>query len=150
VDVNKEARSQNRVPGEKTMEISESLEQILDATDLFGESFYELFLSTYPEVQEYFEGVNMSRQAVMLTMALTIVEQHATSQLPQQRNTFFIWGKRIVSEEFRKTCTNNGATRCSRRSINSTVISGTCNLPLNGAKQSKARSKSCSKFTSGA
>jgi hemoglobin-like flavoprotein len=82
VDVNKEARSQNRVPGENTMEISESLEQILDATDLFGESFYELFLSTYPEVQEYFEGVNMSRQAVMLTMALTIVEQHATSQYP--------------------------------------------------------------------
>ena len=55
------------------MEISESLEQILDATDLFGESFYELFLSTYPEVQEYFEGVNMSRQAIMGCMSGVVV-----------------------------------------------------------------------------
>lgn len=64
------------------MDIAESLERIFDSTDLFGESFYDLFLTTYPEVQKYFEGIDMNRQAVMLTMALTLVEQYASSKYP--------------------------------------------------------------------
>lgn len=64
------------------MDIGDSLEQIFDSNDLFGEAFYELFLTAYPEVQKYFEGIDMNRQAVMLTMALTLVEQYASSKYP--------------------------------------------------------------------
>jgi len=64
------------------MDIGDSLERIFDSSDLFGDSFYELFLTTYPDVQKYFEGVDMNRQSVMLTMALTIVEQYASSKYP--------------------------------------------------------------------
>lgn len=64
------------------MDISDSLDQILDSNQIFGESFYELFLISYPEVQKYFEGVDMKRQAVLLTMALTVVEQFHCSEQP--------------------------------------------------------------------
>ena len=57
------------------MNISESLDRLLDSNQVFGESFYEVFLNCYPEVQKYFDGVDMQRQAILLTMALTIVEQ---------------------------------------------------------------------------
>ncbi len=58
------------------MQIDESLDRILESQEIFGEAFYEVFLSTYPEVQEFFHGVDMQRQAVLLTMALTVVEQN--------------------------------------------------------------------------
>lgn len=75
------------------MDIEESLEQIFASTDLFGESFYELFLTAYPDVQKYFEGIDMNRQAVMLTMALTLVEQYASSKYPAARKYLQQLGK---------------------------------------------------------
>ncbi len=62
------------------MDISESLNRILESNDIFGESFYEIFFNSYPDVQAYFDGVDMKRQAVLLTMALTVVEQFYSQQ----------------------------------------------------------------------
>ena len=56
------------------MEIRESLQKVLDSRDLFGTIFYEEFFGRYPEVKKYFEGVDMDRQALVLTMALTVIE----------------------------------------------------------------------------
>jgi hemoglobin-like flavoprotein len=58
------------------MEIRESLQKVLEARDLFGTIFYQEFFSRYPEVKKYFVGVDMDRQALVLTMALTVIEHH--------------------------------------------------------------------------
>lgn len=58
------------------MNISKSLDYILNSKEILGHTFYEVFLEDYPEVQKYFEGVNIVRQGVLLTMALIVVEQY--------------------------------------------------------------------------
>jgi hemoglobin-like flavoprotein len=64
------------------MDISESLDRILDSQETFGNSFYDIFFERHPDVQQYFKDVNMKRQAVLLTMALIIVEQYFRSPYP--------------------------------------------------------------------
>ena len=64
------------------MDIHESVELILAAQDTWGERFYDVFLHQYPDVQEYFSGVNLSRQGVLLTMALIVVEQYYSGEYP--------------------------------------------------------------------
>lgn len=58
------------------MEIHESLERILESEELFGSLFYEVFFQQYPEAAAHFDGIDMRRQALMLTMALTVIEQY--------------------------------------------------------------------------
>ena len=57
------------------MNIHASIERVLTSQKIVGELFYEEFLEGFPEVQKHFHGVNMQRQAVLLTMALIVVEQ---------------------------------------------------------------------------
>jgi hemoglobin-like flavoprotein len=64
------------------VDISQSLDRILNSQDVLGELFYDIFLHQYPEVQHFFEGVNLRRQAVLLTMALIIVEQYYSNPYP--------------------------------------------------------------------
>jgi len=65
------------------MDIHESIDRILDCEDMiFGDAFYEVFLARYPQVQKYFEGVNMQRQSVLLTMAMLVIEQYEGSAYP--------------------------------------------------------------------
>ncbi len=60
------------------MRIEESLEQVLNSKQIFGESFYEHFFRDYPEVRPFFEHVNIERQAIQVTMALMVIErQHS-------------------------------------------------------------------------
>jgi hemoglobin-like flavoprotein len=61
---------------EKVLNIHQSLEQILRSKDAFGESFYQVFFDRYPHVRKHFDGVNMRRQAVLLTMALIVIERY--------------------------------------------------------------------------
>lgn len=63
------------------MDIHESIDQILASDDVLGTAFYEAFLQ-YPEVQKFFDGVNLKRQSVLLTMALLVVEQCETESSP--------------------------------------------------------------------
>jgi hemoglobin-like flavoprotein len=58
------------------VDIHASLNKILQARDEVGRMFYDHFLSQYPEVQRYFQGVDLKRQSVLLTTALMIIERH--------------------------------------------------------------------------
>jgi hemoglobin-like flavoprotein len=58
------------------MEIKESLKKILESDRVFGEMFYEVFFDHCPEAKPYFAETDMDRQALVLTMVLTLVEQH--------------------------------------------------------------------------
>ena len=64
------------------MDIQESINRILDSEAVLGDMFYNTFLNRYPQVKQYFEGVNLQRQAVMLMMALLVVEQFETQKYP--------------------------------------------------------------------
>lgn len=61
------------------MDISESLEQVFSSTDLIGTQFYKRFLANCPEAEAFFKDVDMQRQSVVVTMALTLVEQYYKS-----------------------------------------------------------------------
>ncbi len=61
------------------MNIQESLQQILASKEDFGQQFYKLFFAQCPEVKKYFAGVNIDRQAVLLTMALVVIEKQYSS-----------------------------------------------------------------------
>lgn len=61
------------------MDIHQSLERIYDSKDLLGDRFYAHFFASCPEARPYFEGVDMHRQAMVITMALTLVEQYFRS-----------------------------------------------------------------------
>jgi hemoglobin-like flavoprotein len=64
------------------MTIDESLERILKRREVAADLFYVIFLEAFPEVQKYFAGVNLRRQAVLLTMALMVVKNHFTGDYP--------------------------------------------------------------------
>ena len=58
------------------MNIQESMQGILRSEAIFGEQFYPTFFSRCPEAREYFEGTDMKRQALVITMTMTLIEQH--------------------------------------------------------------------------
>ena len=64
------------------MDIHQSIDEVLDSEDILGQLFYEIFLTRYPDLQQYFAGVNMQHQAVVLAMALLMIEQYDTYRYP--------------------------------------------------------------------
>jgi hemoglobin-like flavoprotein len=64
------------------MNLTDSLGDILDSDLRFGRAFYETFFKRYPQVENYFEGVNMHRQAAILTMTLLVIENYRAAQRP--------------------------------------------------------------------
>ena len=64
------------------MRIDESIDRILRSQDIFGEAFYDVFLRQFPEVQEYFHDVDMKRQSLVLTMAVSLIGQHHSRRYP--------------------------------------------------------------------
>ena len=64
------------------MDIQESVSRILESEAVFGDSFYDVFFTRFPQVQQYFSEVNMKKQAVLLTMAMLVVEQYHGSSYP--------------------------------------------------------------------
>ncbi len=64
------------------MNIQDSLHRILASKKIFGQYFYETFFARCPEARQYFRNVNIERQAVLLTMALVVIEkQHGSAYL---------------------------------------------------------------------
>ncbi|QDU92864.1 globin domain-containing protein [Lignipirellula cremea] len=57
------------------MQVSTSLAAVLDSQTLLGELFYKQLFEDYPELRRYFSEIDMPRQRMMLTMALTIIAQ---------------------------------------------------------------------------
>jgi hemoglobin-like flavoprotein len=65
------------------MDIQESLQQILaDSQAPLAGRFYERFFEQHAEMRQFFEGVNLRFQGVMLTMALQLVVQHDREPKP--------------------------------------------------------------------
>jgi len=58
------------------MTISESMRRILESDDVFGSLFYDVFFERCPEAKAPFDGVDMKRQALVITMALQMIEQY--------------------------------------------------------------------------
>lgn len=58
------------------MDIRQSVNEVMNSKELLGASFYEVFFERHPEVQQYFEGIDMRRQTLVLTMALMLVERY--------------------------------------------------------------------------
>jgi len=58
------------------MDIKESVHRILDREECLADLFYVVFLERYPEVRRHFAGVNLKHQAVLLKMALLVIERH--------------------------------------------------------------------------
>lgn len=58
------------------MDIAESRLKILSGNGRVAHLFYEKYLERYPDVGRFFAQTEMAHQAVMLRMALTMVEQY--------------------------------------------------------------------------
>jgi len=62
--------------------IHESLHRILEQKETMADLFYIIFLDRYPEVRDYFKGVDLKAQSVLLTMALMVMERHYSGSYP--------------------------------------------------------------------
>ncbi len=60
------------------MTLTESVSKILSRTGALTPQFYERFFELVPEAKSFFEATNMQHQAVVLRMALQMVEQFFT------------------------------------------------------------------------
>ena len=58
------------------MDISESIDAILQTNDIVSGQFYHRFFEECPHLAEFFKGKNMSHQATMLTSAMVLVEMY--------------------------------------------------------------------------
>ena len=64
------------------MNIQESLQQILQEKDRLAEMFYDYFLEENPELRPLFANVDFSRQRILLTTGLMVVERGYTHPAP--------------------------------------------------------------------
>jgi hemoglobin-like flavoprotein len=76
------------------MDIRESVDRVLASEALLGEIFYEEFFREAPEATSLFEGVDMRRQALVLTMALPLIAHHQTSASPAITHYLQLLGSR--------------------------------------------------------
>jgi hemoglobin-like flavoprotein len=74
------------------MRIQDSVDRILQSRELLGNAFYDVFFRQRPDVQQYFAGVNLVRQGVLLTMALVVIEQYYTHAYPATQRYLQILG----------------------------------------------------------
>jgi hemoglobin-like flavoprotein len=76
------------------MELAESLSRVLCARQLLGDAFYHRLFAQVPEVQQFFEGIDMQRQAMLVTMALTVIQQHHDHHYPVTQSYLKYLGSR--------------------------------------------------------
>jgi hemoglobin-like flavoprotein len=58
------------------MKIQDSLHQVLAAKSSFGKDFYDVFFHRCPAAREYFGDIDLSRQAILVTMSLLVIVKH--------------------------------------------------------------------------
>ena len=76
------------------MDIEESVGKILRRGEDVADLFYAKFLGRHPEARAYFADVNLKRQAVLLTMALKLIEQYHVHGYPAMRSYLEVLGHR--------------------------------------------------------
>jgi hemoglobin-like flavoprotein len=89
------------------MDIQQSIDRIHQSQQTIGDLFYDVFLRRHPEVQVYFQGVDMQRQAVLLTMQLSIVAIYYQHRTPAAEMYLRILGtkhndRRVPREQYPK------------------------------------------------
>ena len=76
------------------MRIEESLADLLSQKEPVVRAFYDRFLIDVPEAATLFEGVDLKRQALMLTMGLIVVEAHSKDDFPSTQHYLHVLGDR--------------------------------------------------------
>jgi hemoglobin-like flavoprotein len=76
------------------MAIEESVARLLAEKSTVVRLFYNRFLAQYPEVKEYFASTNFDQQAIVLTMALVMVENYYSHAYPASRHYLKFLGHR--------------------------------------------------------
>jgi hemoglobin-like flavoprotein len=76
------------------MDIRDSVAFILGHKQTVIARFYERFLSDHPEVRPYFAGIDLRQQALMLTMALVVVEGYYSGGYPATEHYLHVLGHR--------------------------------------------------------
>ena len=74
------------------MEIQDSIQKILQGESVVAERFYECYFRCHPEARRFFDGIDMRRQAVMLNMALLLVEHHHGKRYPATEHYLKVLG----------------------------------------------------------
>jgi hemoglobin-like flavoprotein len=74
------------------VDIQESLHGIQLRGTKLADQFYGLLLNRYPELSNYFLGVQLGQQAVLLTNILTVVVQHYCQDYPTSKSYLRILG----------------------------------------------------------
>ena len=74
------------------MDIQQSIGKILQRGEVLADVFYAALLDCHPQIRPYFADINMRRQAVLLTMALKLVEEHYVHHYPAVRNYLKVLG----------------------------------------------------------
>jgi hemoglobin-like flavoprotein len=91
------------------MDIEQSIHELLAQKDTVIRLFYDRFLAQYPEVSEYFAGIDLDQQAITLTMALVTVENYFSHAYPATRHYLRVLGhrhhlRRIPADLYPKFC----------------------------------------------
>lgn len=77
------------------MNIRDSLELILSSSNpRFSDRFYRNFFSHHPDVRKWFADVDLSRQGILLTMALQIIVEHHLRPHLAMKNYLRLLGNR--------------------------------------------------------
>ena len=76
------------------MKISQSIHEIMNRDDVVADLFYDIFLDRHPDVQQYFVGVDLKQQAILLTMMLSVIEEYYTHSYPTTARYLRIVGQK--------------------------------------------------------
>ncbi len=77
------------------LDIESSLSELLDSgCEHFAGRFYWLLFDRFPELERFFENVNMQHQAAMLTMGLQVIVQHDRQPRRSSRDYLRVLGER--------------------------------------------------------
>ena len=76
------------------MDISDSVQRILARDTVVADLFYARYLDDYPQVQRFFESVDLKDQAALLMMALLVIAQNHHHECFATRQYLKLLGRR--------------------------------------------------------
>ncbi|MHC4879047.1 MAG: globin domain-containing protein [Planctomycetota bacterium] len=76
------------------MQLDESLQRVLADKDPIIRRFYDRFLAEQPQAERLFVDVDLEKQALMLTMALIVVEASSRDSYPAVEHYLHVLGDR--------------------------------------------------------
>jgi hypothetical protein len=99
------------------MTFEESLNFLLSHKVPVVHAFYDRFLTEVPAAAKCFEGVDLKRQSLMLTMGLIVVEAHSRNDYPPIQHYLHVLGDRHWrASPCEPNCSENWASETSKSS----------------------------------